>query len=207
MKYDVININDILQLKGRSFTEKSLKRFSCPKNPDVEAFVKSKAISFAKKYLAVTYLVVGTDETLSTESSLTTASPFTVGYFTLTHKPWAKPIVATDAETEEILSSFSYDVDGSITKVMSPFLIAQFAKNDALPDDVKAEFSGSKLMEFALEKVQHIQDEVGGRTVHLECEDVPALKKFYEGQGFRLVGERTTNRQVKMLQYLKVLTA
>ncbi len=205
MYYSPINILSILRTKGRSFTERVLKKFSCTKNTDVENFLKNEAIRFARNHLAETYLVLGTEKATSTESYLTTASTFAVGYFTLTYKVLPLPETIPDADIEKIVSSFAGYPDGSNTRTLASPLIAQFAKNDALPDDVKAEFSGSKLMGLALEQVKHVQDEVGGRTVHLECENVVALTKFYEGQGFRYVGTRTTDKNVVLLQYLKVL--
>lgn len=52
-----------------------ISEFSCPKNPDVEWFLKKNAIEFTKKNQSVTYLVFS----LSSMKS--------VGYFTIALKP------------------------------------------------------------------------------------------------------------------------
>lgn len=41
---------------GEPALVKPLSGFSCPKNPDVERFLKKSAIEFAKKNQSVTYL-------------------------------------------------------------------------------------------------------------------------------------------------------
>ncbi|MCD8307560.1 MAG: hypothetical protein LUD51_04980 [Clostridia bacterium] len=206
MTFVKISIMDLLRHMEGSALKKLLKNFSCPKNPDVEAFIRYKAIGFAKKKTAVTYLVLGTDGSSSDEPSSKAASPLILGYFTLANKSLAKPETAPDAETEEILSRFARTpVEGGSTKVMASLLIAQFAKNDALSDDVKAEFKGSELMNFALGQVRHLHNEMGGSTVFLECEDIEALKKFYGEQGFFLIGKRKTKDVTSLLQYMKVL--
>ncbi|MCD8286567.1 MAG: hypothetical protein LUD50_05020 [Clostridia bacterium] len=219
MEYEIINILDLIRDMGRPFTEKTLKKFSCPKNPDVEAFIRNKAIGFAKTRTAITYLVVGTKkpssnkastevpvEETSTEKPSTEekVSKFTLGYFTLANKPIAKPIEAFNEETERTLSRFSYDIEGSTTKVMASLLIAQFAKNDALPDDVKAEFKGSDLMNLALKQVRNLHSKMGGCTVYLECTDTPFLIDFYKKQGFFRAGERQTEDSY-LLRFMTVL--
>lgn len=52
-----------------------LSGFSCPKNPDVEQFLKKSAVEFAKKNQSVTYLVFSVE------------GKELLGYFTLAIKP------------------------------------------------------------------------------------------------------------------------
>ncbi|MCD8295804.1 MAG: hypothetical protein LUE27_11290 [Clostridia bacterium] len=205
MNCETFNISDLLQRKKRPYVEGILKNFRCPKNLDVEAFIRHKAINFARKGIAATYLVFGKRESSSNESSTEKVTGFPLGCFVLANKPIATPTETPDDEAEKIISRFSYDIDGNGTMAMASLLIAQFAKNDALPDEIKAEFKGSELMKAALEHVRHIHKEEGGCTVYLECEDNPFLIDFYEGQGFFLFGERYTKDSTRMLQYMKVL--
>ena len=61
-KLYAINIRKYLALgddheAGESALIQLLSGFSCPKNPDVEHFLKKNAIEFTKKNQSVTYLV------------------------------------------------------------------------------------------------------------------------------------------------------
>ncbi len=61
-KFFAINIRKYLALgddyeAGEPALVKLLSGFSCPKNPDVERFLKKSAIEFTKKNQSVTYLV------------------------------------------------------------------------------------------------------------------------------------------------------
>lgn len=60
--YTMINIREYLALGtdeevGEPALVRLLSDFSCPKNPDVEHFLKKNAIEFTKKNQSVTYLV------------------------------------------------------------------------------------------------------------------------------------------------------
>ena len=64
-KFSVINMRRYLNSdnpklgEGRLF--QVLSGFSCPKNPDVERFIKKTSIEFTKKNQSVTYLVFDVD--------------------------------------------------------------------------------------------------------------------------------------------------
>lgn len=77
-QFTVFNIRKYLQdgdELGEDALQDILSEFTCPKNPDVERFLKKNAIEFTKKNQSVTYLVFSND----------TAE--LIGYFTLTIKP------------------------------------------------------------------------------------------------------------------------
>lgn len=78
-RYSVINIRRYLNSGnpklGESRLLQVLSGFSCPRNPDVERFLKKSSIEFTKKNQSVTYLVFDI-------SSMVLA-----GYFTLALKP------------------------------------------------------------------------------------------------------------------------
>ena len=78
--YTMINIREYLALGtdeevGEPALVRLLSDFSCPKNPDVEYFLKKNAIEFTKKNQSVTYLVFSNDE-----GEL-------IGYFSIALKP------------------------------------------------------------------------------------------------------------------------
>lgn len=66
-------------------------------------------------------------------------------------------------------------------------------------------------MNFAIDTLQEIQRQLGGLMVYLECEEKEPLLKFYQEQnGFRLFGERVTEKDKtgechKLLQLLNFL--
>lgn len=57
MEYKIINIRDFYDTGGEEQTLKILSHFKCDFNPDIEKFLKSKAIEFSKKGVAETFLV------------------------------------------------------------------------------------------------------------------------------------------------------
>lgn len=78
--YTMINIREYLALGtdeevGEPALVRLLSDFSCPKNLDVEHFLKKNAIEFTKKNQSVTYLVFSNDE-----GEL-------IGYFSIALKP------------------------------------------------------------------------------------------------------------------------
>ena len=62
-RYSVINIRESMGEAKAIYGNKDalcslISTFSCPKNPDVEAFLQDNAIEFTKKSQSVTYLVL-----------------------------------------------------------------------------------------------------------------------------------------------------
>ncbi|OON84672.1 hypothetical protein BXO88_16095 [Oribacterium sp. C9] len=70
----VVNILDLIDLGGDNVIEPKLATFTSPQNPEIEDFIRNKAIQFAIGKLSITYLV--SDEYTGN----------ILGYFTLTHK-------------------------------------------------------------------------------------------------------------------------
>ena len=79
-KFFYINIRDYLALgnddkAGEPMLARVISGFSCPKNPDVERFLKNSAVEFTKKSQSVTYLV------------FSVKGKELLGYFTIALKP------------------------------------------------------------------------------------------------------------------------
>ena len=68
-----VNLNTIIEEIGDREAKDYLSGFSCPKNADVELFLKQKAIDFAKQGLSITHLVMVPFK----------GEPVLAGYFTL----------------------------------------------------------------------------------------------------------------------------
>ena len=55
MDYIELNLLEMLDIYGEDKLQSILSRFICPQNIDVENFIQSKAIGFARQRLAMTY--------------------------------------------------------------------------------------------------------------------------------------------------------
>ncbi len=53
-----VNILDMINAIGEEELQLILSDFSCPKNHEIEEFVRKNAIEFAKRKMSITYLVV-----------------------------------------------------------------------------------------------------------------------------------------------------
>lgn len=80
-------------------------------------------------------------------------------------------------------------------------MIGQFGKNYAV--DNGSRIFGGHVMELAMERLRLAQNIIGGAITYLDCEANAELIQFYEGQKFRLFGERISENDGKRyLQYL-----
>lgn len=164
-----VNIQDILKAIGEEKLQRLLSDFSSPLNEEVEDFVRNKSIEFAKKKLSITYLVIR--KTDSGEKVLT-------GIFTLAHK--AVEVTNTDISNTAHRKLLRYaKLDEETDKYnVSAFLIAQFGKNNSVPE--KWKISGNELMDLAFEILKHVQYYVGGGVVYLDCENIGKVLEFYQ---------------------------
>lgn len=188
--YTVINILDMLESVGEDELSGILSDFSCPRNREIEHFIHNNAIEFAKKKMSITHLVFSEDAEL-------------VAYFTLTHKPsyvdggalskTSRKKLEMHARLDETVQAYS----------VSAYLIAQFGKNYDV--DGGHAISGDSLMDLVFDVLERVQHQIGGGMVFLECEDNPALLKFYQNEHnrFRLFGKRYSEKE--QVKYLKLL--
>lgn len=168
-KYKVFNIVDMADAIGETNLKQFLSDFYCPRNKEIQHFVRNNAYEFARKKLSVTYLVMNEDNCI-------------VAVFTLAYK--AVEIGNTglsNSKRKKMNRYANLDLE-SDSHTVSAFLIAQFGKNFAL--DAEKRLNGNVLMDF--------QHEIGGGVVFLECEDSPKLLDFYQSEknGFIPFNER-----------------
>lgn len=176
--YIQLNLNDLIEQIGEDETKHLLRSFSCPLNPDVEHFIKYKAIEFSRRGFAKTHLVFWKSEN---ESEL-------VGYYSIAQKSFTLAKGSVSNSLYKKLSQYG-TYDSSIQQcVISALLIGQLGKNYSWGNDTL--ISGDELLGLALDKVKLIQNESGGRYTYLECEDNPKLISFYERNGFTQFGKR-----------------
>ncbi len=201
MKVSVINISDLLSSDQEELLRAYIETYSCEieqdgvrksLNPDIERFLNNNAIQFARMKIGMTYLVVDEDD-----GAL-------LAYFSLAHKPLDIPADGLPRKMKDKLKRFSTIDEGSDSYQVSAFLIGQFGKNYAV--DNGSRISGRQVMELVMERLRIAQSIIGGIIVYLDCEANAELIQFYEGQKFKLFGERFSGNDGKRyLQYLNIV--
>ena len=180
MRFEIINLLDLLKNNPEASVNSALQAFQCPQNRHIEHFLRANAISCARQRFAITYLVLNGGGELA-------------GFFTLTHKPVLFDRERLDSQRRRRVRQFCVrPLEGPAENgqlLASAFLIAQFAKNAAPLAGETA--TGGELLEAAMRTLAEIQWRIGGGLVFLECENVRKLLDFYERHGFRKFGERT----------------
>lgn len=176
-EYRVFNILDMAEAIGETNLKELLSDFCCPKNEEIQHFVRDSAYEFARKKLSVTYLVVNEDN-------------YIAAIFTLAHKAVEIGDVNLSNSKRKKIGRYAVLDSESGCYTVSAFLIAQFGKNYAL--DAEKRLSGNELMDLAFEVLERVQREIGGGVVFLECEDNPKLLDFYQNEknGFVPFNER-----------------
>ena len=198
MRASVINISDLLSNNQEELLRAYIATYSCEMekdgerkslNPDIERFLNDNAIHFARMKTGITYLVIDEED-----GAL-------LAYFSLTHKPLEIPADGLSRKIKDKIKRFSALDEESGSYQVSAFLIGQIGKNYAVDNGNR--ISGSQVMELAMERLRFAQNIIGGTIAYLDCEANAELIQFYEGQKFRLFGERISENDGKRyLQYL-----
>ena len=197
-KYLVINIRRYLNSDNPKLGEDSLlqvlSEFSCPKNPDVEKFLKNNSIEFTKKSQSVTYLVRSPED-----GGL-------LGYFTIALKPLTVRGETVSKTVKKKLLRISELDEQSQTYTMSAYLIAQLGKN--YKNGANQKISGAELLELAWDIVAKMQYMGGGVVTFLEAENEEKLLSFYKGNRFQQFDTRQTSNEDEpheLVQLLRLL--
>jgi len=157
-----------------------LSGFSCPKNLEVEDFLRNKARQSARRSSSATYLVCS-----SKHKEL-------LGYFTIMTKAYSVNGKSLNSANRRLIERFA-ESDENGNYHASVYLIAQIGKNFAIPKERRIE--GHDLLALAIEKFETAKKILGGKLVMVEREaDRPMLLKFYNDNGFK---SWTTRRNAK----------
>jgi hypothetical protein len=182
--FSVINIQDYAEIMGDDRLKYDISNFSCPINTEIERFVLSNSLDFARGKLSVTYFVLNERGDI-------------VAIFTLTHK--SIEIESKELSKTKLKKLSRYAALNPMTDKYqtSAFLIAQFGKNYSI--DNGESISGNEIMELTMEILENVQYGIGGGIVYLECEDKPELLGFYQNEhnGFIRFGERYSDEDNK----------
>ena len=189
MKYSVVNLLKLINEVGETGASTVLSDFCCPLAPDVEMFLRKKAISFSQRSWAQTHLVFSSKND----------GPVFVGYFTLALKVITVPAGNISKGVMKRLSSFSIYDHVIDTYTLPAPLIAQLGKN--FHNGCEKLITGNDLLAIACDKVSKALLDLGGRFTYIECEDKPALLEFYNRNGFREFNRRLLNpNETKLLR-------
>lgn len=195
------NLRDLLAELGEERTSEILSAFECPLNPDVQSFLREKAILFSRHGYASTCLVFASYQ----------GSVVLIGYYALAMKAVVIKGSLLSSQWRGRLRRFAfYDSDLKQFTLSLP-LIGQLGKNYAHHYDRL--ISGDDLLGIACETVREIQLMSSGKMVYLECEDILPLTSFYERNGFFRFANRNldgderdlsqTPYLVQMIKYFK----
>lgn len=193
-KYRVINLQVLIEENGEAWTQGLLSGFSCPLNPDIEDFLKRKAVDFSKQGLSRTHLVM----------SALTETPEIAGYFCLTNKTALLDTSPLSATVRKRVEKFSVYDDRIKEHFLSAPLIAQLGRNYS--DSLNTPISGNALLKYACDKIADILYDLGGKFIYLECADTPKLLDFYRANGFVSFDRRYLDADgeylVRMFKYI-----
>lgn len=173
--------------------------FSCPLNPDIEYFLKHKAIEFDRQSISKTFLVFASYQD----------KPVLVGYYTLANKTIVIRRRRISRTLWDRIKKFGSVIQETNTCSISAPLIAQLGKNYF--NSYNELITGDELLQMAINQVKVLQGIVGGKVVYLECEDDEHLIGFYERNQFRKFDERPLDKDetnlkgdylIQMLCYL-----
>lgn len=140
--------------------------FACPRNPDVERFLKNKAIEFEKRSTARTYLILDENGQI-------------LSYFSLSFKE-------VSLDTEKVSKGCIKSLDGfsKCATTIKAYLIGQIGKNSQIePNPIRLK----NIFHEIYNVIAQAQSLVGGRVVILECEDNEKLIALYEGHGYKIL--------------------
>lgn len=192
MPCDIYNIYELIDTVGEEPLQSILSQFSCPMNAEIENFVKHRAIDFAKRKAAVTYLITNDDGNVA-------------AMFALTHKAVSISGESLSKSTLKRLSRYAQHDPATNTYTTSAFLIAQFGKNYA---NGELNISGDYMMGCALKTISSAQRLIGGGVVYLECEEsIPRLREFYSNEHNQFVefGRRQADDGIVYLQMMRII--
>lgn len=169
-------------------TRELISIFVCKRDPDIESFIKEKAILFEKIGKSRTFIIYDED---SEEFKV-------LAYFTLALQVLRIPENLSNRKIKDF-DGFNAKIKGEKITEFPAILIGQIGKNDLCNENI----TGFRLMEYCLNTLLNGQNHLGGRIVTLECKDIPYLTGFYAQFGFIKLEKDYTEGE--LLQFIKIL--
>ncbi len=104
-EYKVFNILDMAKAIGESNLKELLSDFCCPKNEEIQQFVRTNAYDFARKKLSVTYLAINEDNYIAAIFTLAHKA-VEIGDASLSNSKRKKGVVFLECEDKPQLLNF-----------------------------------------------------------------------------------------------------
>lgn len=193
--YYSVNIRRYIESKNeddRQVLTSAISSFTCPRNPDIERFLKNSAVEFTKKQQSVTYFVMSRD-----------IPGLIAGYFALTIKPLKIGVrdIPSNTWRRKIERVARFD-ERTQTYSAAGYLIAQLGKN--YTEGINEMITGSELLNFAFNIIRSVQNEIGGMIAFLDAENNKSLIDFYERNGFHLISDPKSPRE-ELIQFYRTV--
>ncbi|MCQ2071017.1 MAG: hypothetical protein MJZ68_07790 [archaeon] len=179
MNYSIIRLDNYLDLAGRTGFYCNVSEYVCSKDPDVEIYLKEKALHHTNHDVSKTFLAV--DEHLTI-----------YGYYTLAIKCLAAPEPTPGAEVSRTFYHNLNAHDG----VVQAFLIGQLSRADYSPKGL-----GAELLKEALKDLNTHRADLGCNAVRVDCHE--NMLGYYRDKGFRLMKKDPTTGLCHMVALLK----
>jgi hypothetical protein len=140
--------------------------FECSRNPDVDNFLKTKAIPFEKKGTSRTYLILNDDGLI-------------LAYFSLSFKE-------VTLDTSKISKTKIQKLDGfsKNATTVKAYLIGQIGKNSKISNNP---LKLNTILNEIYSVIVQAQALIGGRVIILECENNESLISLYQNHGYKLL--------------------
>ena len=190
-QYKIVPLDKILGYEdGENIFNNIIRDFSCPKNNDVEHFLKKSALPNQRMNLSRTNLVFlpqGDEHLL-------------VGYYSLALQILDLSPVFSKSLRKKITGFKQENKSGAAV-----YLLGQLGKN--FNRGANLNISGQDLFLLAMRDIFEASRYVGGRIILIECKDDAHLKNFYgKDLGLQLIDDNSDNGLLKYITLVNAYT-
>jgi len=177
---DFLSLSDLITQTSDTTAQSILETFSCKINSDLETFLTSgNAVRFEINHTTRTYLYIEMIE----------EKPEIIAYFTISLK-----ILSTEGLAKSLIKKLD-GIDRKRTNIPC-FLIAQLGKTSSCEYRI-----GQHLLDDAIDTIQSIKKQIGGRFIILDSVNVEKVLDFYKNKPniFTLLDTpKKTSKSLKM---------
>lgn len=175
--FSLFQLSEIMELsKSKRKVREKLKTFWCSKNPDLEDFLHTKALTFEQHLRSRTFIYIHNE-------TKEVGAYFTIAISTL-HTDGMSP------EVIKILDGYKDD-----TTSIPCFLIGQLGKSSQFEKTKIGEY----ILEDAVSTIDELQDIIGGRFILLDAVNKKKVISFY-GDNLFFPIEETDEEDIKMIR-------
>lgn len=159
--------------EDKDLLSRILSSFLCEKDPDIQGFLRNRAVEFEGISKSRTYL-------LCDEEKMESGKIAVLGYIAIALKVLHIPEGISIRARREI-DGFSGKTNGEPIKEVPCYLIGQLARNSCVD---KSLLPGNQLLEEAYRIILSAIESVGGRYAMIECRTDDKLIAFYQRNDF-----------------------